>query len=106
MGFEGKSYITCTASPGVKTLVKTCRGSVIGILPRETPDTLHGIGEGREGEHPRRGISLPTRICLWGGGSRHRVVENYIFGSQPCVQKGHHQEGGRPQDVKKKQTQV
>ena len=38
--------------------------------------------------------------ALWGGGSRHRAVERYIFGSQPRVQEDNHQEVGRPQDVR------
>ena len=45
------------------------------------------------------GISRPTRICLWGGGSRQHAVESYIFGSQPRVQKGTSSRGGKPQDV-------
>ncbi len=36
------------------------------------------------------GISRPTRICL---------CENYIFGSQPFVQKGTSSRGGNPHDV-------
>jgi hypothetical protein len=45
------------------------------------------------------GISQPTQICLWGGGSRQRAVENYIFGSQPCVQKGTSSRGGKSRYV-------
>ena len=37
-------------------------------------------------------------MSLWGG-SRQRAVENYIFGSQPRVQKGTSSRGGEPQDV-------
>ena len=34
------------------------------------------------------GISRPTRIWFWGCGSRQCAAESYIFGPQPCVQKG------------------
>jgi hypothetical protein len=39
------------------------------------------------------------------GGSRQGVVEKYIFGSQPSVQKGTSSRGGKPQD-ENSQTQV
>ena len=68
--------------------------TVIGILPRETPDTLHGIGEGRASRREycdtreKWDLSTNTNLPWGGGGSRQRTVESYIFGSQPCVQKG------------------
>ena len=47
------------------------------------------------------GISRPTRICLWGGGSRQRAVESYIFGSHSRVEGVRtSSRGGNPPDVK------
>ena len=63
--------------------------------------TKSSPGGSREG-YPTSGrlwdLSTNTNLPLWGG-SRHRSVENYIFGSQPCVQKGTSTRGGDPQDV-------
>ena len=78
----------------MKTLVKTCQGSVVGILPRETPATLHGCGEDREG-----GSEIDRKSVL-NNGSRQRAVESSTLGSQPCVQGDIIKEMGRPPDVK------
>ena len=74
--------------------MKTRRGSVIGILPRETPATLHGCGEDREG-----GSEIDRKSVL-NNGSRQRAVESHIFGSPPCVEKDITHETGGPRDVK------
>ena len=80
--------------------MKTSRVSVIGILPRETPATLHGFGEDRE-----KGDSEIDRRSVLNNGSRQCAVQIYIFGSQPCVEKDVTREVGGPRDVKT-QTQV
>jgi len=95
--------IQSTKSSPLSLPVKTRRGHRYRYSSRETPDTLHGIGEGRERERPTSGklwdLSTNTNMSLWGG-SRQRTVESYIFGSQPRVQKGTSSRGGKSQDVK------
>ena len=57
--------------------------TVIGILPRETPDTLHGIGEDRGGE------VLITQICLNRWESFPYCLKLHPRNSTTCP-KGHH----------------
>ena len=48
----------------------------MGILPRETPATVHGERGGfREGS--------PDHTSVLASGSRQRAVEIYILGTQP-----------------------
>jgi hypothetical protein len=74
--------------------------TVIGILPHEPPVTLHGIGEGREREHPTSGKlwDLPTNTNLslgrWKSStSRWKKVTSADLNR--VSKKEHHQEEGR-----------
>jgi hypothetical protein len=84
---------------------------LVVLLASDDPRTSWSFQSGRVESRetpPGSGISRPTRSCLGGGGSRQCAVESYIFGSQPCVQKGTSSRGSRgekPQDVIA-QTQV
>jgi len=81
---------------GSETYSDSPAESNVGILPRETPASLQGGGEGREEWDTREeGVSRPTQSDLGGCGSRQRTVESYIFGLQPVSKKkDHHQEKG------------
>ena len=78
----------------------TSRTPLLVFFPVKPRPHYMVSGRVESGDTRGSGISRPTQICLWGGGSRRqRAVESYIFGSQPRVQKGTSSRGGKPQDV-------
>ena len=99
---------TTKSSPIEFTREDTSRAPLLVFFPVNPRSHYMVSGRVERGNNRRVencGISRPTRICLWGGGSRQRAVESYIFGSQPSVQKGTSSRGGNPQDFNA-QTQV